>query len=122
MKPSAIEAVARRIDLAQTHYEVLNLPPGATEDAIRGARNALWWIFHPDLARHERSRELTIRINQAQSVLLDPEERRKYDFANKIKAQTCETCRGKGNVLKQRGFHGKVQVICPACHGVGAKP
>lgn len=120
-RETATESVARRIDLAVTHYDVMGVPPGATEEAIRAARRDLQRLFHPDFSRHERSHELMSRVNIAQSILLDAEERRKYDFKNQIKAQTCKTCKGNGFVLRQKGFKAKVSERCPTCLGVGAQ-
>lgn len=110
----------RRVETARTHYEVLGVPAAATPEAIRAAQRDLARQFHPDRCKLSNAHELMSRVNVAYSCLMDPIARRKYDLTNKIKAEHCPTCKGKGHVLKQQGFNKKVSAICPTCHGMGA--
>lgn len=110
---------AQRVAGASSHYEVMGVPTGASELLIRDARRTLQRMFHPDLSKHPQAHDLMAKVNKAQSVLLDPEQRRIYDKTNRIQAAKCPRCGGSGQVTRQRGFSKKVLETCPLCHGVG---
>ena len=69
----------------ETHYTVLGIPEGATQDEIKRAYRELIRQVHPDhvpnaspywkRAAEEKSKEL----NEAYHVLIDPKRRRSYD-------------------------------------------
>lgn len=68
------------------YYQILDLSPFATSQQIRRAHRELVQIYHPDrmysLSTQVRRRaedKLKI-INKAYSVLINPEERAKYDI------------------------------------------
>ncbi len=62
------------------YYKILNLKSDATEDEIKKAYRRLAFQFHPDQnQRGEGSEERFKEINEAYSVLGDPEKRRLYD-------------------------------------------
>ncbi len=68
-----------------THYELLGLPPHASQDEIRAAYRALARRHHPDTqhdvdpATADRSRQTMAALNGAWAVLGDPARRRAYD-------------------------------------------
>ena len=70
-------------DRNQTHYEVLGVPPGATQEEIRSSYHLLASHYHPD--RHqgnplqELASERMTRINAAYEVLSDPRSRAEYN-------------------------------------------
>ncbi len=66
-----------------TYYDILQVHPSASEDAIRAAYFRLAKIYHPDLRRQDQRPEDTerfIEINRAYTVLLDPARRQTYDL------------------------------------------
>lgn len=68
-----------------THYEILEIPRTATQEEIRSAFKRLSMLYHPDKVHHlapefrEMAGERFKKINEAHSVLSDPEQRRRYD-------------------------------------------
>jgi hypothetical protein len=61
-----------------THYELLCVTPEATADEIRAAYRRLVRMYHPDVAGAAGA-AMTLRLNDAQRVLLDPELRSRVD-------------------------------------------
>jgi DnaJ-like protein len=61
-----------------THYEVLGIPPNASQDAIRVAYRERARVAHPDRAG---TTESMVAINEAYRVLADPGRRAVYDRA-----------------------------------------
>jgi curved DNA-binding protein CbpA len=64
-------------------YEILQVSPEATEDAIRAAYFRLAKIYHPDLRRQDQRPEDTekfIEINRAYTTLTDQARRQVYDL------------------------------------------
>ncbi len=66
-------------------YNILGVPPTATQEEIRTAYRALAKAFHPDRFAERRAKaraEAQLKaINAAYGVLGDPERRRQYDAA-----------------------------------------
>ena len=62
---------------AATHYEVLGVPPTATQAALRDAYVVLARRHHPDVAGGDAARMRA--INAAWATLGDPERRARYD-------------------------------------------
>ncbi|HEX7277769.1 MAG TPA: DnaJ domain-containing protein, partial [Acidimicrobiales bacterium] len=68
-----------------THYELLGLPPDASQDEVRAAYRALARRHHPDTqydvdaATADRSRQTMAALNAAWAVLGDPARRQAYD-------------------------------------------
>ena len=68
-----------------THYELLGLPAGASQDEIRAAYRALARRHHPDTqhdadpATADQSRHTMAALNAAWAVLGDPARRQAYD-------------------------------------------
>jgi tetratricopeptide (TPR) repeat protein len=66
--------------LQRTHYEVIGLSRGATNDEIKKRYRELARKYHPDLAEDKvLGQKLFAQINQAYRVLIDPERRAQYD-------------------------------------------
>lgn len=64
-------------------YDVLEIHPTATEEAVRAAYFRLAKLYHPDLKRRDQKAEDTekfIEINRAYTVLSDPAKRQVYDL------------------------------------------
>lgn len=63
----------------RTHYDNLQVPQDADADAIRRAYRRLSKQYHPDLNQDEDAHRIMQLINQAYSVLSDPEKRAEHD-------------------------------------------
>jgi formylglycine-generating enzyme required for sulfatase activity len=61
------------------YYEVLQVPPDASDEVIRSAYRALAKQHHPDTGLPGASAEMMKRINEAYAVLSDDKRRRRYD-------------------------------------------
>ena len=76
---------------AETFYEVLGVPFGASQAEIAKAYRAAMKRAHPDQHREERraaAEERAKRLNQAYATLASPEKRRAYDQT--IRQQTIQ--------------------------------
>jgi toxoflavin biosynthesis protein ToxD len=73
------------------YYEILDLPPGATEDQIKAAYRILVQLHHPDRLQQvpasvrAYAEERLKKINEAYRVLGDPERRATYDAARRLR-------------------------------------
>ncbi len=68
------------MSLQRNYYEVLGLPPGATTDQIKKKYRELARKFHPDVVQDKvLGQRVFTQINQAYSVLGNPERRAQYD-------------------------------------------
>ena len=62
------------------YYKILGLSKDATEKEIKAAYRKLARKYHPDLNPGDKEAELKFKqINEANEVLSDPENRKKYD-------------------------------------------
>lgn len=68
---------------AASHYELLELPPGATDAELRQSFRRLSKRYHPDTTSlpAPEAEEAFRRLQQAYGVLSDPASRRRYDAA-----------------------------------------
>ena len=62
-------------------YDVLGLEPTASQSDIRTAYHAAVKKYHPDVNAAPNAQRLTEMLNEAYSVLSDPEQRSEYDRA-----------------------------------------
>jgi len=69
----------------ENHYMLLGIPYNATEDKIREAYRELARIFHPDINKSEDAAEKFSSIQEAYSVLINPERRAEYDSSANIR-------------------------------------
>jgi len=66
--------------MARDYYEILNVPPDATQEEIKQAYRRLAREYHPDVRREDPAAEERFKeINEAYQVLSDPEKRAQYD-------------------------------------------
>ena len=68
----------------KTYYDVLDLSPTATNDEIKAAYRLMVSMLHPDKfppgsKQQEKAHSKVQEINEAYSVLKDPQQRRQYD-------------------------------------------
>jgi curved DNA-binding protein CbpA len=65
----------------RTHYENLQVTENASQEVIRGAYKFLSQKWHPDKnqAQREKAERVTKILNDAYTVLSDPEQRRAHD-------------------------------------------
>ena len=67
-------------DQKRDYYEVLGVEKGADEDSIKKAYRKLAMQYHPDRNPGDKAAEEKFKeINEAFSVLSDPEKKQKYD-------------------------------------------
>ena len=68
------------MSLQRNYYEVLGLPPGATTDEIKKKYRELARKFHPDVVQDKvLGQRVFTQINQAYSILGNPERRAQYN-------------------------------------------
>ena len=68
------------MSLQRNYYEVLGLPPGASTDQIKKKYRELARKFHPDVVQDKAlGQRVFTQINQAYSVLGNPERRAQYN-------------------------------------------
>ena len=71
-----------------SHYQLLQLPMGASEQELRRAFRSLSKQFHPDTTSlpPAEAEQAFQRLQQAYAVLSDPEARRRYDAQLRLAA------------------------------------
>lgn len=94
--------------MADSYYDRLGVTPDATDDEIRRAWLRLARIHHPDAQPDPASRERaegTMRsINEAWSVLGDPDRRRRYDDRRRSEDRSDDGARSSATVREPDPF------------------
>ncbi len=65
--------------MAENYYELLGLKKGATPEEVKKAYKDLAKKYHPDVSTHPEAEKKFKEINEAYSVLNDPEKKQNYD-------------------------------------------
>lgn len=65
--------------MTQTYYEVLGVNEDADDEDIRQAYREKLHEYHPDASDDPNAQEHYLLVKEANAVLSDPEERRRYD-------------------------------------------
>lgn len=84
------------------YYEILGIPRNADEKEIKKAYRNLARKYHPDVCKEPGAEEKFKRINEAYSVLSDPQKRAQYDHLG----HDTYTSASKGSYTGGGGFHG----------------
>jgi hypothetical protein len=76
----------------KTYYEILDVPPIASQEEIEKQGHFLIQLWHPDKFRNSdeqvRAAEMFKEINEAYTELRDPVKRRSYDWKIKVAQAT----------------------------------
>lgn len=62
-----------------TAYQVLGVDPKAPQEVLAAAYKALAGMYHPDRPEHRKHAGKMTLVNEAWSVVKNPDRRRKYD-------------------------------------------
>ncbi len=65
--------------MAKDYYDVLGLKKGASIDEIKSAYKELAKKFHPDVSKEQNAEEKFKEVQEAYSVLSDPQKKENYD-------------------------------------------
>lgn len=75
--------------LEEDLYDVLGITPAFPCQAVRGVRNSLSKLYHPDTGAQPDAARMA-RINAAADILADPEKRKEYDRGRKRRHEEAE--------------------------------
>jgi molecular chaperone DnaJ len=84
------------------YYDTLGVPRNAEEKEIQKAYRNLARKYHPDVCKEPHAEENFKKINEAYSVLSDPQKRAQYDHMGHETYQSAS----KGSYTGGGGFHG----------------
>lgn len=66
--------------MSDNYYNILGISENADDNEIKRAYKKLLKMYHPDIAgASEENNKMMSKINEAKSILLDPEKRKIYD-------------------------------------------
>jgi curved DNA-binding protein CbpA len=97
--------------MAESHYDVLGVPPGASSQEIKGAYRALSKRLHPDRGG---SAEAFARLTAAAETLLDEARRADYDRRLGLRAGPAAKYAAPWTEMGWRDAPTKT-VACPDC-------
>lgn len=100
----------------KTLYEVLDIPPGSTIEAIRNRYHTLARSMHPDAGGDTQA---FADIAEAYSTLTDIPQRLAYDKKLSLLMDPCPSCGGSGLTMMQVSFTQTVSRRCRVCSGRG---
>ena len=89
------------------YYEILDLSPDATPEQIKDAYRILVQLHHPDRLQQaapkvrEYAEERLKKINEAYTVLSDPDKRARYDAAHRKAARRAEATAYYDDVVEE---------------------
>ncbi len=88
-----LKLLLSNIIMPKTHYDTLDLKPGATQKNIKESFRKLARKYHPDCSSlpKEMAEEIIISVYEAYSVLGDAENRWEYDLVNGLFEDTSAT-------------------------------
>ena len=111
--------------MSTTYYDLLNVPPQVSAEALTRAWKIAARNNHPDrweahgFASEEEANVRMADINRAYQILSDPRTRRAYDLEQGLIAARCGRC-GLPGALRDGG-NGSVIPLCDACLGSAAR-
>jgi len=87
------------IRTTKAYYKILQVEPQASQDAIDASYRRLARLYHPDLNLGKDSTQQMQELNEAYSVLRDPQKRREYDqyLADQARPQPNQSSAFNGN-------------------------
>ena len=74
--------------MSESYYEVLDVDPDASEEAIRDAYHEKVKEHHPDQSDDPNAKEKFRQVREAKETLLDEQARRQYDRRQEREATT----------------------------------
>jgi curved DNA-binding protein len=96
-----------------THYAVLGMPPGSTEEQLHAEFLELARLHHPDAGGDTAKFQ---QLTAAWGVLKDPVQRKLYDAQLRFDGGNCSHCEGRGLVFR---YKIKGDGLCDHCAGTG---
>jgi len=97
---------------ARDYYQVLRVDPAAEPEVIHAAYRRLAAMYHPDVDASPDASARMAEINQAYSVLKDPEQRAAYDRARgAVHARRAAAASGRVVTTGPSGLEGIARTI-----------
>ena len=68
---------------SMNYYELLGVKAGANKEEVKRAYKLQMKKWHPDINKSKEASEISIRLNEAKTILLDDDKRKQYDLSLK---------------------------------------